>query len=303
MSPRPRPGVVAAATGSAVRTREPYVLVEPEHDLDLALFEAHIDVLNEPRGLDAKELRVEVSVAHPQRSCTRAAVRGQRDAYAAVRHRFLDFSKLWHPLEILKPRNLDALACLEEIGGRLTIEETALRDLSGLEGLVSAESLLILRISELTTTKGLGLEQLLGEIDELSGLNSSLSEIVGNHQLTEVRFDALRELGTIGIGRCGPDETRVGNDALAALGEETFPVLESAVTLSISSNDALRSVEGLVDGLARRPSFMLVSILDNFELDGPGVREHWGNSGLDERFLLTCGNDGDPEACDCPVTE
>ncbi|MCR9159150.1 MAG: hypothetical protein ACE37F_09485 [Nannocystaceae bacterium] len=200
-------------------------------------------------------------------------------------------------------RALDALACLEEIGGRLTIEQTALRDLSGLEGLIVAESLVIARNSELTTTKGLGLEQLLGEVDELSGFNSSLSEIVGNHQLTELRFDALQELGTIGIGTCGSDQTRVGNDALAALGEEVFPVLESAVTLAISSNGALRSVEGLVDGLARRPSFMLVSISDNSELDGPGVREHWESSGLDEISLLTCGNDGDPEVCDCPVTE
>lgn len=98
VSPRARSRVVEAAARSAVRTRESPILVEPKHDLDLALVDARVDVSNEPRGLVAKKLRVEVSVAHPRRSCSKATVRYQNAAYAAIRRRSGDSSKLRSPL-------------------------------------------------------------------------------------------------------------------------------------------------------------------------------------------------------------
>ncbi|MGH1349154.1 MAG: hypothetical protein ACRBN8_46920 [Nannocystales bacterium] len=199
-------------------------------------------------------------------------------------------------------KSLGALACLEEVGGRLVIERTELRDLSGLENLVAAESLVLSGNAELVSTKGLGVQSLVGEIDELSGYNTSQSEIVGNHQLTELRFDSLQEIGTMAIGHCGSPETRIGNDSLAELGAEAFPVLESAVTLGVASNQSLRSVDGLVDKLGPNPPFLTMFFSDNPDLDGPMFRERWVELGLDDRFLVTCGN-GDEEACMCAVTE
>ena len=198
--------------------------------------------------------------------------------------------------------SLGPLACLQEVGGRLVIEETELRDLSGLEGLVAAESLELLGNTELVSTRGLGVQTLVGEIDELAGFTTSQSQIVGNHQLTELRFDALREVGTVLIGVCGPSEYRVGNDSLEELGESVFPVLESGVTLSVASNAHLQSAGGMLDGFSSGLPFLLLEFSDNFELDGSALRERWVSLGLDDK-LRTCGNSGDQEPCDCPVTE
>ncbi|MEM6291057.1 MAG: hypothetical protein AAGA54_07320 [Myxococcota bacterium] len=197
---------------------------------------------------------------------------------------------------------LEPLACLEEVGGRLRIENTDLEDLRGLEGLASAESLRLAYNGELVTTRGLGVESLYREPDELAGFNTSLSEVVGNHSLVELRFDALREMGTIGIGRCGPEQYRVGNDALRELGAEAFPVLASGGTLAVSAHSALTSLDSLVERLAEQASFRLVFVQENPRIDGPAFRAQWESAGLGGIPLTTCGNGGE-EPCMCPVTE
>ena len=108
-----------------VGARQPEQLSEPApekvDDMDRALEAALKDPGSQPAPssvkatprsscckvcLDAKELRVEVSVAHLQRSCNEATVRYQSDAYATLRGRSGDFSKNRNPLETLKPHTI-----------------------------------------------------------------------------------------------------------------------------------------------------------------------------------------------------
>ena len=195
--------------------------------------------------------------------------------------------------------SLEALACLERVDGRLVIERTMLRDLSGLESLVEAESLVLMENRQLASTRGIGVQDLAGEIDELSGFSGSLSLIRGNHELSELRFDALREMGSMSIGGCGMPPGGDGNDLLEELDEAAFPVLESAVTLSVGSNHGLRTVDGMVSSFGGESPFMSVNFSDNRSLDGARLQELWVEAGLTGR-LLTCGNGEGEDACECP---
>lgn len=201
--------------------------------------------------------------------------------------------------------SLAALHCLEVVEGPLIIEGTTeLEDLSGLENLAAAESLTLKFNDSITTTRGLGLERLFAKPTALSSSsNGSRSEIWGNHVLTDVRFESLREGGAFFFGRCGPAGVGVGNDALVELTASTFPVLDSAVLLYLTSHPSLRSLDGLIGTLAAQSSFVLVQFFDNPELDSSLLRDLWESSGLDGGMLSTCGNMGDTEVCDCPVTE
>jgi len=75
VAPGPTTGVVTAARDATHRAGESHIFVQSDENLDLSCFEPRINIAHVPWGLDAKELRVEVSVPHVARSCPSVAHR------------------------------------------------------------------------------------------------------------------------------------------------------------------------------------------------------------------------------------
>lgn len=198
--------------------------------------------------------------------------------------------------------DLNAVSCLQRVGGRLSIHRTTdLETLHGLENLESVGAGVVIdRNAKLRTTEGLGLRAVWDpELDGPGSLPGSIG-ISANRVLTELRFEKLETVGTIGLGECTWDE-RVywGNDVLEDL--DGFPALREGGLFSVSGYAALTSAEGFIQKYGelfeRGMGFQA-----NPNLSAEATQAAWEAAALPAEALMMCGNLGDATDCvQCPA--